>query len=168
MHGFYIPNIDLWVEPSEAGMDWFGNTIPEEKALVDDYIMNSKWFRQTYDFGDDWRHKIVYEKTDPTYQERYAQILKWKGDHFREDIGGVTGAFLHDTEETVDGAAMETRIVFDLDQINKELEKQSFPERRRRKTKSSDRLKKTMKDLAVLFKGLQKAAGADTKTQKKQ
>lgn len=34
---------------------------------VDDFLMESRWIRYTYDFGDDWRHKIVYEKDRRIY-----------------------------------------------------------------------------------------------------
>lgn len=60
----------------------------EAEEFVDDYL-DYKWIRYTYDFGDDWEHKIVYEKDDPEYDEDYAQIIKYRGDDFEEDSGGV-------------------------------------------------------------------------------
>lgn len=61
----------------------------EDKTPVDRILTENKWVRYTYDFGDDWRHKIVYEKTDETYGERYATLVKFKGDNFLEDSGGI-------------------------------------------------------------------------------
>lgn len=63
---------------------------PEDNILVDNYLEQLPWIRYTYDFGDDWRHKIVFEKTDPSYNLRHASLLKYKGDNPMEDCGGVT------------------------------------------------------------------------------
>lgn len=62
-----------------------------EETPVDSFLLNNKWIRYTYDFGDEWHHKIIYEKTDETYGKRYAALLKFKGDNFLEDSGGVWG-----------------------------------------------------------------------------
>ena len=65
-----------------------------------------KWIRYTYDFGDDWRHKIVFEKEEPSYTSRSPRVLKWKGDNFNEDVGGVWGAYDFQ-EEKNEGQAEE-------------------------------------------------------------
>ena len=64
----------------------------EDETLIDPFVREYKWIRYTYDFGDDWRHKIICEKQNPEYDQRTAQLLKWKGDHFCEDSGGVYGS----------------------------------------------------------------------------
>lgn len=63
--------------------------MPEDKCLIDHFITELPWIRYTYDFGDDWNHKITYEKADPTYELRYASLIKYKGDNPMEDCGGV-------------------------------------------------------------------------------
>lgn len=57
--------------------------------MVESILFDNKWVRYTYDFGDEWRHKIVYEKTDEAYSQRYASLLKFKGENFLEDFGGI-------------------------------------------------------------------------------
>lgn len=47
--------------------------------------MTFKYLQRIYGCGDKWRHKIIYEKTDESYEERYASLLKAKGDNFKED-----------------------------------------------------------------------------------
>lgn len=60
----------------------------ERDIAVDDFLKDG-WIRYTYDFGDDWRHKIVLEKELPEYGFRYPQVIKFKRDNFAEDSGGV-------------------------------------------------------------------------------
>ncbi|MCD8364136.1 MAG: SEC-C domain-containing protein [Lachnospiraceae bacterium] len=88
----------------------------ENGVVLDDFLLNGKGFRYTYDFGDDWKHKIIYEKTDEHYNARYATVLKYKGDSFAEDSGGVWGS--------------DMRIPFDLSEANERLSHLSFPKRR--------------------------------------
>lgn len=61
----------------------------EDEYLIDDFITELPWIRYTYDFGDDWNHKITYEKADPTYNLRHPSLIKYKGDNPMEDCGGV-------------------------------------------------------------------------------
>lgn len=63
----------------------------ENHLLVDDYISDNRYIDYTYDFGDDWKHRIVLEKIEEDYDKRYATVLKFKGDNFAEDSGGVWG-----------------------------------------------------------------------------
>ncbi|MCD7813280.1 MAG: plasmid pRiA4b ORF-3 family protein [Lachnospiraceae bacterium] len=62
-----------------------GDELSENTTTVDEFLKSGRWIRYTYDFGDDWRHKVVFEKEDPTYDKRYATVLKAKGDNFMED-----------------------------------------------------------------------------------
>lgn len=79
-HGFMV---DCMEEPQPY------SEYEEDKLLIDEYIEQLPWIRYTYDFGDDWNHKIVYEKTDLSYDLRYATLIKYKGDNPMEDSGGV-------------------------------------------------------------------------------
>ncbi len=87
MHDFTFPSGS--VEIVQAEEKPYGEGALEDSVAVDDFLPHSRWIRYTYDFGDDWSHKIVLEKTDPDYKERYAKVLKAKGDNFNEDSGGV-------------------------------------------------------------------------------
>ncbi len=89
MHSFSFPQ--RGIEIVQSGEEGYGECVEEDKAVIDDFLPCSKWIRYTYDFGDNWEHKIVFEKMDDTYEERHAHVIKAKGDHFMEDSGGVWG-----------------------------------------------------------------------------
>lgn len=106
MHDFRIPSDDILIE-QDTGEDNFWNYggYKEKETLVDPFFRKYKWVRYTYDFGDDWRHKIMIEKIDETYQERDVVLMKYKGDNFEEDSGGVyfsdeSSCFAFDPDET--------------------------------------------------------------------
>jgi hypothetical protein len=65
MHDFRIPSDDILIE-QDTGEDNFWNYggYKENETLVDPFFRKYKWVRYTYDFGDDWRHKIMIEKID--------------------------------------------------------------------------------------------------------
>ncbi len=88
LHSFSIPQEDIFIDDEESSGFWNAH-YPEETTLVERFFPNYKWIRYTYDFGDDWRHKIIFEKIDESYNERYTTLLKVKGDNFEEDTGGV-------------------------------------------------------------------------------
>ena len=132
LHDFSFPGSDFRVVMSEEDMT-FGDCALENSRLIDEDITEVKWIRYTYDFGDDWRHKITFEKMDPDYTERYATILKWKGDNFSEDVGGVFGAecFMADgAREECGEEYMEPRRTFDPKDANARLECSTFPVRK--------------------------------------
>lgn len=54
---------------SDSGETW-ANHYNEEETLIDSFFRNYKWLRYTYDFGDNWRHRINIEKIDEEYQEQ--------------------------------------------------------------------------------------------------
>lgn len=86
LHEFVIPGDRIFI--SDNGDTW-GKCYDESETLIDPFFRNYKWLRYTYDFGDDWRHRINIEKLDESYQERKVTLLKFKGDNFLEDSGGV-------------------------------------------------------------------------------
>ena len=67
MHDFRIPSDDILIE-QDTGEDnlWNYGGYKENETLVDPFFRKYKWIRYTYDFGDDWRHKIMIEKIDET------------------------------------------------------------------------------------------------------
>lgn len=87
LHEFRIPSKYICIDDSEQSWDRYHYM--EKETPVDRFLLENKWVRYTYDFGDEWRHKILYEKTDETYNERYASLVKFKGDNFVEDFGGI-------------------------------------------------------------------------------
>lgn len=129
MHDFSFPNVpDHIVMEGEADED----NSSEERVLVDEFLLFFRFIRYTYDFGDNWRHKIAFEKEDPDYRNRYASVIKYKGDSFEEDSGGVWGS------------GEEERVAFDLERINGILKDMDFP------VQKADRADKTLlEDISV-------------------
>lgn len=84
LHDFRFQHVEESVGDSE-------NTDVEydERDLLADGFLKDGWIRYTYDFGDDWCHKIVLEKELPDYEFRYPQVLKFKRNNFKEDSGGA-------------------------------------------------------------------------------
>lgn len=113
LHDFRIPSKNICIDNNDEAWDLFHYR--EEETQADTLLLENKWIRYTYDFGDEWRHKIIYEKTDETYQERYASLLKFKGDNFIEDCGGIW--------EYED----EDRSIFDAEKVRKKLKKLVCP-----------------------------------------
>lgn len=68
-----------------------------EKALLNDYFLkvrNSKPFYYTYDFGDDWTHKITFQKPSKADLVLFAGIpllVEASGACPPEDVGGSWG-----------------------------------------------------------------------------
>lgn len=89
LHEFQIPSDYITIGSEET---YGGAYYDEEETRIDPFFRNYKWIRYIYDFGDDWRHKINIEKYDETYSCRVPTLLKFKGDNFEEDCGGVWGA----------------------------------------------------------------------------
>jgi hypothetical protein len=104
LHEFSFADRSVLIGAEEEDGDV--DVVPEHKAVIDEFLTTEKWIRYIYDFGDDWTHKIVLEKTDTKWKQRYPVLMKAKGDHFAEDCGGVWDA----------GAA--DRIPVDIDGIN--------------------------------------------------
>lgn len=116
LHNFSIPQEDIFIDDEESSGFWNVH-YPEETTLVERFFSDYKWIRYTYDFGDDWRHKIVFEKIDESYQERHTTLLKAKGDNFEEDTGGV---WVNDGDGGV-------RQPFDAQAVAESLKKLVFP-----------------------------------------
>ena len=117
LHDFSFPNERLRIVQSEEDLSWDFDGILEKDVLVDDFLQEYSWIRYIYDFGDDWEHKIVFEKEDPEYKERFAQVIKYKGDNFAEDSGGVYGqSWAEEEGEEID--IEDYRNSFDLDTTN--------------------------------------------------
>lgn len=120
LHDFRIPSDDIVI--NDEGEDGWGYNYGEFDTTIDYFFENYKWIRYTYDFGDDWRHRINIEKYDPDYKERRPKLLKYKGDNFMEDSGGIWA------EEMGGG-----RYPFDKEFVESQLDGMLFPEHEQKK-----------------------------------
>lgn len=110
LHGFNILADRISIDDIEETR---GRQYAEAKTRIDSFFRNYKSIRYTYDFGDEWRHKINIEKMDEEYTERYATLLKFKGDNFIEDACWDMGD--------------ESRSPFDKEAVEKQLKDMKFP-----------------------------------------
>ena len=87
-YNFTIPSKYITIDDEDDG---FGVSYhyPEDGTLLEEFFLINKWICYTYDFGDEWRHRIIIEKTDENYDKRCAALIKFKGDNFEEDSAGV-------------------------------------------------------------------------------
>lgn len=58
-------------------------------TLIREFMEENDWFTYTYDFGDDWQHRVTIEKIIDNWELDYPQVIKYKGDCPIEDGGGI-------------------------------------------------------------------------------
>ena len=165
LHDFTFPNSNISVSLPEAAS--FGKPLSEKNTIIDNFIHDYKWIRYTYDFGDDWRHKIVLEKEVADYDKRYATILKAKGNGFEEDSGGIW----YDEEFEENDEIPEKS--FSIQDVSVRLEKKQFPYRKGSAVKAEH--KPSSEDMNLLkslfneyYKELMNLASQQTGTKPKQ
>ncbi|MBR1598815.1 MAG: SEC-C domain-containing protein [Lachnospiraceae bacterium] len=90
----------------------------ENQVLIDDFINDNRYIEYTYDFGDDWQHRIVLEAVEKDYDKRYVTLLKYKGDNFEEDSGGIWGNMEYDDPSDA--------MTFDMAAVQKKLDNTEF------------------------------------------
>ena len=129
-------------EPDDDWGYWEFDAKEASGTLIDPYMEHSKWFTYTYDFGDDWEHRVDIEAVLTDFKETHPIVVKAKGACPFEDCGWLQGYYhilevledpsheeygeivewLKNTGYTADGF---DPAFYDIDEINHELE-QSF------------------------------------------
>ena len=86
-------------------------------AILADELVQEKWFEYTYDYGDDWRHRIQLEAVVGDYDKNYPQLVKAKGSNPVEDCGGV---------HALQTLSEEDRQPYDIAAVNEKLREKRF------------------------------------------
>lgn len=137
LHQFEIDNV-LYGPADDENEEWGMESVEdEEKYTLQDLADRiAPHFDYTYDFGDDWQHRITVEKILPAGEGKpYPVLIKGKRACPPEDIGGIWGyqefleAYTHadheDHEEMYEWAGpdfdAERFTSEDIDEINIEL-----------------------------------------------
>ncbi|WP_143321934.1 plasmid pRiA4b ORF-3 family protein [Clostridium sp. HBUAS56010] len=60
---------------------------------IDALVSGTNKFTYTYDFGDNWEHTIQVEDKIADYNEKSAQVIKFKGDIIPENCGGIAAFY---------------------------------------------------------------------------
>lgn len=61
-------------------------------TYIDPFMERESWFTYTYDFGDNWQHRITIEKVLQD-AENYPKVIKYKGKGPVEDCGGLSSFY---------------------------------------------------------------------------
>ena len=108
-------------------------------------LCEKRKFLYEYDFGDSWEHELLVEKILPRDEgKRYPVCLTGKGACPPEDCGGIWGyaSFLEairDSEHPEHDEMLEwvggefDPDIFDLDEVNREIQRLTSPVGRRRR-----------------------------------
>ena len=161
LHDFTFPKSNTVVSLPEASC--FCKSLPEKTTSIDPFLRENKWIRYTYDFGDEWQHKIVLESEVPDYDKRYVTIVKVKGDNFDEDS---SGCWYEGEDEYADEPFGRNH--FSLEHTTKKLENLVFPYLKTNLKNSNSKLSidnVDSKQLKSLFQKLVKKALKETSAQ---
>jgi hypothetical protein len=91
LHEFKVG--DRSYSSTQDEFDDFNESLPEWDIMLRTIFQRGiKKFHYTYDFGDDWRHKIEIEKSEPLDPERsFPQLITGRRNCPPEDVGGPYG-----------------------------------------------------------------------------
>ena len=134
LSGFDFPKQGIDVTENneffEGFMPFDRESIEADKSCIDTYIEGEPWFTYTYDFGDDWVHKVVVEKVLEEYEANYPTVIKYKGNCPPEDCGGIYAfsEFLceDDEDNAADSEMLEAGSDYCLEDVNEDLENFCF------------------------------------------
>lgn len=89
---------------------------------IDDLVSGAKKFTYTYNFENSWEHVIEIEDIAEDYKDRFAQVVKYKGDSIPEDCGGIQGyyEFLEAASDSEKQAVLQE---YDMSAVNNRLNK---------------------------------------------
>jgi hypothetical protein len=116
---------------------WDFDLMDSSKTYINDFMEQEEWFTYTYDFGDQWQHRVTIEKVIEDYPFHYPQVIKFKGDCPIEDCGGIEGYYecfnvIEDPDhpessERREWAEMQGHgHVYDIDEVNEDLKRTCF------------------------------------------
>jgi hypothetical protein len=134
LHDFYFPSIKVRIPGSAP----FGDDSDYENIRIADLIERVKWFRYTYDYGDDWSHKIMVEKKLEDYDYTYPLVKKYIGENFDEDSGGVFASWEDELEDSIRRGG---RDIYSLEEVNDRLRRDCcFQGERKAIIKNADKI----------------------------
>lgn len=131
LHDFTFPNEKFCVALPQVEKG--SRILPEKDTVADEFFGMFKKFYYTYDFNNGWRHKIIFEKEDVSYDKRYATVIKAKGENFQEDW------------EDEGGRTQSSFAEYSIDEVNEKLKRMRF-----RKIKGTEKAKKVMQERGML------------------
>ncbi len=138
---FYNEGIRIGEDMDETSMifDSF-DCLEASKTFIREYLEENKSFMYTYDFGDDWQHRVTVEKILPDCELNYPKVVKYKGNCPPEDCGGIYGYYMlldrlsnqkHLAGEEEEDAWLEeweypVEVEYDMEKVNEILKNNFF------------------------------------------
>ena len=133
---FEFYHLELQIREDDNMMEFapLGNfdLLEASGTYINEYMEGQEWFSYTYDFGDDWSHRVTIEKVIEDYPYNYPCVIKYKGNCPMEDCGGIDGYYetldilrdeLHpeyaDRAEWVETNSYDEE--YDIDSVNEDL-----------------------------------------------
>lgn len=137
LSSFEFDNLKLRIEDE---YDFFGyddyEYLEPSQTPIGPLMESEKWFTYTYDFGDNWQHRVTIEEIIPDYEYDYPMVIKYKGDTPYEDCGGIFGYYdlletlqnpeNPDYEDMRDWAGDPEDQRYDMDSVNEKLKEMHF------------------------------------------
>ncbi len=116
---------------------WDFDLLDSSKIYINEYMEQQEWFTYTYDFGDDWQHRVTIENIIEDYPNNYPQVIKFKGDCPIEDCGGIEGYYecievigdSDNPESNERRAWAESQgygFTYDMDEVNEDLKETCY------------------------------------------
>jgi len=116
---------------------WDFDLMDSSKTFINEYMEQQDWFTYTYDFGDDWQHRVTIEKIIEDYPNIYPRVIKYKGDCPMEDCGGIEEYYecidvIRDNENPESNERREWAESrgycepYDMDEVNQDLQETCY------------------------------------------
>lgn len=142
-HSFGVEIEDYFITNNEPileeykGRKYAGKMVKQPTHIkIDGYLEKHGEFIYNYDFGDDWRIRVVLEATVDDYYFGYPTVLDGEGTAPPEDVGGPPGyeAFLKVYQDTTHPEYLSTSawaeqqryFSLDIDRLNKNLKYMAY------------------------------------------
>lgn len=81
----------LRIVPFEEDLEFDASAVLMKDRLLSDVFPENKQMVYTYDFGDNWKHKIELIRVIEEYEDELPYLLEAKGQTPPEDVGGIGG-----------------------------------------------------------------------------
>lgn len=116
---------------------WDFDLLDSSKIFINEYMEKQEWFTYTYDFGDDWQHRVTIENVIEDYPNNYPEVIKFKGDCPIKDCGGIEGYYecIDVIEDSENPESNERRawaesqgygFTYDMDEVNEDLKETCY------------------------------------------
>jgi hypothetical protein len=90
--GHHLHEFNIHGESYSTPGDWDMYGLDETKVVLGDVVSEGDKFDYTYDFGDDWEHRIVVEKAlPPDASQDLPVCIKGRRQTPPDDVGGMWG-----------------------------------------------------------------------------